>query len=114
MSIKTLADPTIAYALATEKNWAEAYITVFAPGTLFIGANKEQLEQSEGGQQVGAQYTSQNTTGPAAPQRVRFIGTIYGRASIKAMQIDISIFAERAEDSDTSQSGASISRRQCR
>lgn len=113
MSIKTLPDPTIAYALATEKDWAEAYITVFAPGTLFISANKEQLEQLEGGQQVGAQYTSQNTTGTAAPQRVRFIGTMYGRASIKAMQVDICVFAER-RDGDTSQSGATVTRPRCR
>lgn len=113
MSIKTLADPTIAYALATEKDWAEAYITVFAPGTLFVSASKEQLEQSEGGAQQGAQYTAQNTTGNAAPQRLRFIGTLYGRASIKLLPVDITVFAER-RDGDTSQSGATINRPRCR
>jgi hypothetical protein len=113
MPIKTLADPAIAYSLATEKDWAEAYVTVFAPGTLFVSSNKEHLEQSEGGSQQGAQYTAQNTTGNAAPQRIRFIGTLYGRGSVRAMQVDVTVFAER-RDGNTSQSGATVSRPRCR
>src|SRR5258707_7955409 len=112
MSIKTLADPTIAYSLAHEEDWADAYITVFAPGTLFISAVKEQLEQPEGGNQQGAQFSAANTTGASAPQRVHFIGTLYGRASIKNQQVDITVFAKR-QSSGASASGASIQRPRC-
>jgi hypothetical protein len=112
MSIKTLADPTIAYSLAHEEDWADAYVTVFAPGTLFISGVKEQLEQLEGGNQQGAQFTAANTTGTSSPQRVHFVGTLYGRGSVKGMQVDITVFAKR-RGSGASTSGAEITRPRC-
>jgi hypothetical protein len=112
MSIKTLADPGIAYPLAHEEDWADAYITVFAPGTLFVETDERRLTQLEGGNQQGIQLTAANTTGNSSPYRLHFIGTAYGRGSVGKMQVDVTVFARRRSAGESA-SGADIRRPRC-
>jgi hypothetical protein len=95
MSIKTLPRVDQAQALASEEDWADAYVTVYGAGTVFVGPNREQLEAKEGGTQQGIPLTAANTSGSQSPPRIHFIGTLFGLPTVPGTQVDVSVFAKR-------------------